>query len=117
MPVCEAALLQLGRSDLDKLRAALAVFWDHMQQLERVRRNDFHSDGELGGFFFFHSVYHGSEAVRLLPPDEQPAHHERFVALLQRIPELDGSWLDSHELGRSYGTAMALLTLANCRAR
>jgi hypothetical protein len=56
MPVCEAALLQLGRSDLDKLRAALAVFWDHMQQLERVRRNDFHSDGELGGFFFFHSV-------------------------------------------------------------
>jgi hypothetical protein len=55
--------------------------------------------------------------VRLLPPDEQPAHHERFVALLQRIPELDGSWLDSHELGRSYGTAMALLTLANCRAR
>lgn len=113
MPVCEGSLLQLGRSDLDKLRFALQNFWDHMQNLEGVRRNDFHSDGELGGFFFFHAVYHASEVVRLLPEDERAAHWQRFRELLQRIPEIDGSWLDSHELGRSYGTAMALLTLAN----
>ena len=36
-------------------------------------------------------------------------------AVLQRIPEMDGSFVDSHEIGRSYGTAMALLTLANVR--
>ena len=78
-----------------------------------MRRNDFHSDGELGGFFFFHSIYHASEVVRLLPEDEQRPHWQRFLALLQEIPELDGSFLDSHELGRSYGTAMALLTLKN----
>jgi hypothetical protein len=114
MPVCEGTLLLLGRSDLDKVRFALQNFWDHMQHLEGVRRNDFHSDGELGGFFFFHSVFHASEVVRLLPATEQDAHWQRFTALLQQIPELDGSHLDSHELGRSYGTAMALLTLANC---
>jgi hypothetical protein len=84
-----------------------------MERLERVRRNDFHSDGELAGFFFFHSVYHGSEVVKLLPADEQPEHWQRFTKLLQEIPELDGSFVDSHELGRSYGTAMALLTLRN----
>jgi hypothetical protein len=115
MPVCEGTLLQLGRSDLDKVRFALANFWDHMQNLEGVRRNDFHSDGELGGFFFFHSVFHASEVVRLLPEEEQAAQWARFLPLLQQIPELDGSFLDSHELGRSYGTAMALLTLRNCR--
>jgi hypothetical protein len=113
MPLCEGALLQLGRSDLDKLRFALDTFWGHMQNLETVRRNDFHSDGELAGFFFFHSLFHASEAVRLLPEDEQKPHWQRFVALLQRIPEMDGSFVDSHEIGRSYGTAMALLVLHN----
>jgi hypothetical protein len=117
MPVCEGTLLQLGRSDLDKVRFALQNFWDHMQNLEGVRRNDFHSDGELGGFFFFHSLFHASETVRLLPEAERMPHWQRFQELLQRIPELDGSFLDSHELGRSYGTAMALLTLLNCSAR
>jgi hypothetical protein len=28
-----------------------------------------------------------------------------------RYPELDGSFVDSHEQGKSYGTAMALLVL------
>jgi hypothetical protein len=117
MPVCEGCLLQLGRSDLDKLRFALDNFWGHMQRLETVRRNDFHSDGELAGFFFFHSVYHASEAAKLLPQDEQQQHWPRFLQLLQQVPEMDGSFLDSHELGRSYGTAMALLTLTNCTPR
>jgi hypothetical protein len=113
MPVCEGTLLQLGRSDLDKLRFAMNNFWEFMKNLEGVRRNDFHSDGELGGFFFFHSVFHASEAVLLLPEEERAAHWAKFTALLQDIPEMDGSFLDSHELGRSYGTAMALLTLRN----
>ncbi len=111
MPVCEGVLLQLGRSDLDKVRFALQNFWDHVQNLEGVRRNDFHSDGELGGFFFFHAVFHAAETVRLLPEAERAPHWQRFLKLLREIPELDGSFLDSHELGRSYGTAMALLTL------
>lgn len=113
MPVCEGALLVLGRSDLDKVRFSLQNFWQFMHNLERIRRNDFHSDGELGGFFFFHSVYHASEVVELLPESERAPHWRHFVELLQQIPEMDGSFLDSHELGRSYGTAMALLTLHN----
>jgi len=111
MPVCEGALLQLGRSDLERLRFALSNMWDHMTRLETVRRNDFHSDGELAGFFFFHTLFHASEVVPLLPEEERPAHWQRFVEIVQRIPEMDGSFLDSHELGRSYGTAMALLVL------
>jgi hypothetical protein len=29
-----------------------------------------------------------------------------------RLPELDGCFVDSHELGRCYGTAMALLSFS-----
>jgi hypothetical protein len=41
---------------------------------------------------------------------------DALVARQRRIvlglPEIDGCFVDSHELGRCYGTAMALLCLA-----
>jgi hypothetical protein len=117
MPVCEGALLQVSRSDLDKVRFALEQFWGHMQNLETVRRNAFHSDGELAGFFFFHGLYHNSEMNAVLPEADRAANAARMLAILRKIPEIDGSFVDSHEIGRSYGTAMALLTLANVSER
>ncbi len=113
MPACEGVLLANGHGSMKQLRFALDNFWKHIDRLEGVRRNDFHSDGELGGFFFFHAVYHTSEVIKLLPEAEQKSHHAKLLKLVQRIPEMDGSFLDSHEIGRSYGTAMALLILAN----
>jgi len=32
--------------------------------------------------------------------------------LILALPEIDGCFVDSHELGRCYGTAMALLSLS-----
>jgi hypothetical protein len=34
------------------------------------------------------------------------------LQLVLDLPEFDGCFVDSHELGRCYGTAMALLSLA-----
>ena len=34
--------------------------------------------------------------------------------IIMALPEIDGCFVDSHELGRVYGTAMALLSLADC---
>ncbi|MHC4851992.1 MAG: hypothetical protein ACYTF5_08240 [Planctomycetota bacterium] len=113
MPVCEGALLAFGRSDKQKLLFAFETFWKYMHRIENVRRNDFHSDGQLGGFFFFHALYHASEANKLLPAGDRRKNNKKFLEVLQEIPEMDGSFVDSHELGRSYGTAMALLTLKN----
>jgi hypothetical protein len=62
---------------------------------------------------FFHALYHTSEAVALLPAAGRPDHHERRIGKILSYAEIDGTWLDSHELGRSYGTAMALLVIAN----
>jgi hypothetical protein len=113
MPLCEAALLAHARSEPERLEFAFDNFWQHLARIETVRRNDFHSDGELAGFFFFHALFHTSEAMKMLPEARRTAAKAKLQALLQRIAEIDGSFVDSHEIGRSYGTAMALLTLRN----
>ena len=116
MPLCETVLLGFGRSDKAKVDKAFEAFLDHLDKLARVRKCDFHSDGELGGFFFWHAVFHASEAMRHLGPEMQRKVRSALTELVLSIPEIDGSFVDSHELGKSYGTAMALLTLANLTA-
>jgi hypothetical protein len=115
MPVCEGVLYALGHSDAQRVRFAFDTYWANITRIEKVRRNDFHSDGELAGFFFFHALFHASEIWARLPEDLRGDSHAKFVALMARIPEADGSYIDSHEIGRSYATAMALLVLANLR--
>lgn len=115
MPVCEGVLYALGHSDADRLRFAFDTWWANIERIERVRRNDFHSDGELAGFFFFHALFHASEIWARLPEELRGDSGTRFLDLVRRIPEFDGSFIDSHEIGRSYATAMALLVLANLR--
>ncbi len=117
MPLCEGVLFAAQRSDLQKVNDAFRNYFDTMDRIETVRRNDFHSDGELAGFFFFHGLYHNSETNKLLPETERKANAGKIRDILQKIPEIDGSFVDSHEIGRSYGTAMALLTLANVMER
>ena len=111
MPICEAVLLRRGHGNPARLEAAIDNYWEHLGRLRAVRLNDFHSDGELAGFFFLHDVFFTCEALELVPDRQRRESAARFVKLLQEIPELDGSYLDSHEFGRSYGTAMALLAL------
>jgi hypothetical protein len=115
MPVCESALLLAGAGggDPSSLETALDNFWKHLPRLERIRTCDFHADGELGGFFFWHAMFLTSEAIKSLPPEKQAAHHRRMLEHVMSIPEIDGSFVDSHELGKSYGTGMALMALRN----
>jgi len=116
MPLCEGTLFAWGRSDARRLARALAVFRDHFDRFEKVSKCDFHTDGELGGFFFFHDLFHASETLRRLP---EPARQEMGRFLLERItllPEVDGSFLDDHEIGKACSTGFALLALRNSLA-
>ncbi|MCA8969432.1 MAG: hypothetical protein KDC95_06600, partial [Planctomycetes bacterium] len=115
MPVCESVLHAFGSSDGERLAHAYETFLTYLDRLARVRKADFHSDGELGGFFFWHAVFHASEALEPLEPELEKRVRDRVRQLVVSIQEIDGSFVDSHELGKSYGTAMALLTMANLR--
>lgn len=113
-PMCEDARRICGGEGSD-VAAALARFAEFLDRQEAVRVCDFHSDGELGGFFFFHGFFHATEAARALPPEKRAEFEAKLLEHLVKIPEWDGSFLDSHELGKSYGTAMALLSLRNLK--
>ena len=113
--ICEAAILRTGhiQGSAEKLEASLGTFWKYLPRLERVRRCDFHTDGELAGFFFWHSLYHTSNAMAAAPGTSAAQHKARLLEYLVTLQEIDGSFLDSHEMGKAVGTAYGLLTLAN----
>lgn len=113
MPLCELALLRYGRATQDSLTAAIEASFEHHAHLEAIRKYDDHANQfGHGGFFFFYDVRARSEAIAAV---SDPARRADFVkrqrALLLALPEIDGCFVDSHELGRTYGTAMGLLSL------
>lgn len=112
--MCEAAIALGGLGPPSNVAAALEMYWKYYEDQEKVRLCDFHTDGELGGFFFFHNMFHATEAIKMLLPKEQREKElARFRVAVLKLPEIDGSFLDDHEIGKSYGTAMALLILKN----
>ena len=113
-PLCELALLQWGKSDQDRLQAALELGFRHHDLLAAVRKYDDHADRyHYGGFFFWFDMLGRAEATMQLADAAQRARWQaQQRQLVLDLPEFDGCFVDSHELGRCYGTAMALLTLA-----
>jgi len=112
MPLCETALLSAGLSTADDVKASLEVSFKHHELLEKIRKYDDHADRFAnGGFFFWYDQYGRAVAGRAVGDEKAMARQKEIVLA---IPEIDGSWVDSHELGRTYGTAMALLTLKRC---
>jgi hypothetical protein len=111
-PFCELALRRGGRSSPEALEASLALSFKHHGLLERVRKVDDHADAwENGGFFFWYDQWGRARAAREAGSAVSLARQREIVLSTQ---EIDGCWVDSHELGRVYGTAMALLTLKLC---
>lgn len=113
MPLCELALFLHGASDQARLRAAVAAGHQHHALLAAVRKYDDHADQYgYGGFFFWFDMLGRTEAI--LHVDDAKARAELIAqqrALILALPEFDGCFVDSHELGRCYGTSMALLCL------
>lgn len=107
-PMCELALYECGRVPIEDVSKGIEAYFRNLDRLEAVRVCDFHADEELGGFFYFHGVFHTTEAAVVVKDAKQL---RRLREQVLRLPEMDGSFIDSHELGKSYGTAMALLIL------
>jgi hypothetical protein len=114
MPLCELALLVWGASDQERLGAAITAAVQHHDQLESTRKYDDHAPPlAYGGFFFWYDMLGRVLAIDRL--EDRARRDELMRAQLRTIlaiPEIDGTFVDSHELGKSYGTAMALLCLA-----
>ncbi len=112
MPLCELALLLWGQSTPEALSASLDESLRHHALLERIRKNDDHADAHHNGGFFFWYDQHGRALAAGAAKSEAALARQKEIVLSTQ--EIDGCWVDSHELGRAYGTAMALLTLKLC---
>jgi len=105
----EYALTFSGQAKPESVKAAVAESFKHHGLLERIRKYDDHADAyHNGGFFFWYDQYGRALAARAVG-DSAALEKQREIVL--STVEIDGCWVDSHELGRVYGTAMALLTL------
>jgi hypothetical protein len=111
MPLCELGLYLFGASSQERLLAAVEAGDRHHKLLAAVRKYDDHADRlGYGGFFFWFDMLGRAEAIAELTDSSKrkqlaAAQHK----LIMELPEFDGCFVDSHELGRCYGTAMALL--------
>ncbi len=115
MPLCEAALFVEGRSSLARLQTAIATSFEQHQHLDVAYKYDDHTDHwAYGGFFFWFDMWGRKQAIGLMPNSDARA---KFEQQLEKIviskSEVDGCFVDSHEIGRCYGTAMALMCLEN----
>ncbi len=111
MPYCEAALFVWDASNEKAVISAVAAAFEHHEQLASTRKYDDHANGlGYGGFFFWFDMLGREMAFDLLGSKAaQWRGKQRDIVL--SVPEIDGCFVDSHELGRSYGTAVALLIL------
>lgn len=113
MPLCELALFVHGKSDQAALAQAVTQGFRHHGLLAAVRKYDDHADQHgYGGFFFwFDMLGRAMATMQLADAELQKAMRGELLQQVLALPEFDGVFVDSHELGRGYGTAMALLCL------
>lgn len=121
-PTCELALYLGDKASQDDLLITLRRFMELRSHLRTPVKLDpsWASPHNLSSYFFFYAYYHGALAWKALEGIE--AHrteaHDALRLLrkdLLEVAEIDGTWLDFPDLGKPYGTAAALLTLAMAR--
>ena len=113
MPLCELGLWHWGSSDDAALVRAIEHSFVGQASLDRAFKYDDHTSTlGYGGFFFWYDMRARSEAISQV---KDSAAKTKFASqqreIIMSVPEIDGCFVDSHELGRVYGTAMALLSL------
>ncbi len=113
MPICELALVRWEKKGQKELVAAVKNSLENHKHLAVAYKYDNHtSNMAYGGFFFWYDMRGRSEAIRTISDESiQTEFRNMQQALVRKLPEIDGCFIDSHELGRCYGTSMALLSM------
>lgn len=113
-PLCELALLRAGRSDPERLRAALAQFFEHSAGLAREAGKALMHCGPEGQgcHYVLYDYASAARAIAALPATDQKRYRGRLLALVEATRRTDGAFCDGPVLGPASGTALALLAFA-----
>ena len=113
-PRGELALMLWSPKDSIGLEKAVALSFDNEEHLLPAQKYDDHTSSYgYGGFFFYYDLLARTEAIAALPKGAaRKASASQQHEQIMNLPEFDGAFMDSHEIGRCYGTGMALWCLA-----
>lgn len=113
-PVCLQALVALGAAPERDLERAVAEFLQWRGGLRATVKltGAWMGPGGTSSYFFLHATYHAAEAIAAAGGEEREARLAALRDDLLACAEVDGTWLDYEDSGKTYGTAMALLVLA-----
>jgi hypothetical protein len=113
IPLCSYARFLWNKEEGTALANAAEIGLKYHELLAKALKYDNHTDTHaFGGFFFWYDMHARSEAIATIPDLQRRMDlSKQQLSIIHTLPELDGCFVDSHELGRCYGTAMALLSL------
>ena len=113
--LCELALAtHRGTDATDGIRRGVELFFANeapVRDAAKVFEAYFSPTAMHDAYHYYFGHYYTARAMALLPPEEARRHARRQVAILLPQREFDGSFVDAQMQGKSYGTAMVLLTL------
>ncbi|MFQ5504745.1 MAG: HEAT repeat domain-containing protein [Planctomycetota bacterium] len=114
--LCELALERHRKSKkLKRLRAGLDLFFREEPKVRRTTKifeAYFSPDAMHDAYHHYFGHYYAARALEELPREAARRFAKRQLDILLGQVELDGSFVDAQMQGKSYSTAMALLTLA-----
>ena len=116
IPRGELALHSWDAEGARPLEEAVAASLAHEEHLLPAQKYDDHTRSfAYGGFFFFYDLQARTQAMRTVADEGSSAARAQLAeqqAQILSFVEIDGAFIDSHEIGRCYGTGMALWSLA-----
>jgi len=113
-PVSEATVMLLGDGDPEKLQAAIDMFHEHWDELEKRRKKTgTHLPPHgVAPYYFYYAHRYAALAIRMLPKEKQDQEFKKFYKVLLKTKDDDNTWNDRvFEQSKAYGTAMSLLAL------
>lgn len=120
--ICELALFRWGVTKRRDLEQTLGNFFKYrrsvlVKRLKEGKRGSHSGPYGIAPFYFFFSHYFASIVAEELGKEFKNKYHPKLTMTLLKMQSKNGYWVDSEEVGRDYGTGMALLTLARTIGR
>jgi hypothetical protein len=116
-PLCEQALLALGAGSKKTLAAALGRYLEFHKELRAPTKQlyDYFNMRGHGGYYFYFAHLNAVRAAGLSSAAARRKVHAAARAAVLASREGDGTFMDQAMIGRAYGTAAALVILAETR--
>lgn len=113
--LCELALLEhTGGGDPRRLLAGVELFFEHeasVRDAAKVFESHFAPTSMHDAYHYYFGHYYAARSLAHLPRDEAARLARRQMEVILPQREIDGTFVDAQMQGRSYSTAMALLTI------